>query len=132
MPGSTLDVAAGAPNPADLILEGGVVVYDRVTRLHWGASPLAKNVTYADADMACSKSPTPGGFRLPTMVELATLLDLGRTPPKIVGEITGVTQFVWTSTADSSDPAAHVAFDFSNGTSRYLVSNLLGDALCVY
>jgi len=97
---------------------GATVAYDLVTKLSWWrqAAPAA---TYDAAWKAC---PTGTGWRLPTRIELVSLIDFTRTPtidtttfPSVQGVPT------WTSSAVAGDdgPAGYWAVDFSTGLTGY-------------
>lgn len=57
--------------------DAGAVVVDQITNLTWSLAP-ATEITIEDAAAYCA-SLTPSGFRLPTRIELVTLLDTTRS-----------------------------------------------------
>ncbi|WP_437819599.1 Lcl domain-containing protein [Sorangium sp. So ce1078] len=72
----------GLPNPASYTDLGGGVVHDNVTCLDWQQSPPADVYTWDQAIGYCD-SLTLGGFsdwRLPTRIEMTSLVDFTRSP----------------------------------------------------
>ena len=85
MPNADVDVAAGAPNAASYTDNGDMTVTDDVTGLMWQKA--AAPGTYAQA-MAVAYCPTltVGGhrdWRLPTIIELVSLVDVGSSDASI-------------------------------------------------
>jgi hypothetical protein len=78
---ATLALLLGAPTPAPAApackpgprfeVRTGGTVYDTVTRLEWQQASSATGMTWAAANTYCS-----AGFRLPTVKELLSIVDL--------------------------------------------------------
>jgi hypothetical protein len=86
MPNSQVDVSAGAPNLASYKDNGNGTVTDNVTGLMWQQTVEAtKTFTYSQAYTYCQDLALAGygGWRLPTRIELASIVDVGRTVPSI-------------------------------------------------
>lgn len=88
---------------------GDAAVLDQETRLLWERAPAASGVQYPDAAAACAGKSIAGvgGWRLPTLVEITTLIDFnvagGAKLPAghpFVGIVTGD---YWTTTPHTSD-----------------------------
>jgi hypothetical protein len=72
-----------APGPR-FTTPGDGTVLDWATHLTWQASVDDSQRTFAEASAACAALPLAGGgWRLPTMKELQTLIDEGRSDPAI-------------------------------------------------
>ncbi len=79
------------PNPRFRIHDSGTqdpmddLVWDRETGLVWERAPTSAFIDWYAADSRCYKLQYGGryGFRLPTVEELATLLDLSQPPPTL-------------------------------------------------
>lgn len=82
MPNSQADVSAGARNLENYADNGDGTVTDNITGLMWQKS------TYAGASLAsyCSGISLAGhgDWRLPTVIELASLLDYGQSAPPLI------------------------------------------------
>ena len=94
---------------------GGPVAYDSITKLAWARQAQAAP-TYDDAWTACED--LGGGWRVPTRIELVSLVDFTRVPTiqtNIFLDAGAVP--TWTSSALPGDggPAAYWAVDFSTG-----------------
>ncbi len=72
--------AQGLPNPSSYAVDGGVVV-DRVTSLRWRVAVGVQMATLAQATAYCAE--LDGGWRLPTRIELVSLIDFARQGPAI-------------------------------------------------
>lgn len=107
-----------APMPSDYTVNGDTVI-DSVTRLVWQHSAPVTTMTLSEARSYCTQL-NLGGFanwRLPTLVELSSLVDYGVLQPAI--EITAFPNTVkdayWTGTRSSRDAAAAWTVDFNIG-----------------
>ncbi len=125
------DAGADVENVPTYTVSGdGLTATDSVTGLTWllpatGASP---NVTLAQADAFCkSQTAEKGGWRLPTRIELVSLLEYGSTTGTLVAQpfaaSTGSERH-WTSSPERLDKFGNVApagmrrywtVDFSSG-----------------
>jgi len=86
VPNAPVDVANGAPNLESYVDNGDGTVLDLVTGLVWEQSvPDIFNEMYtqADAVTACANLLTGGypDWRLPTVIELLSITDWGRSNP---------------------------------------------------
>lgn len=103
---------------------GGQAVLDRNTQLLWERAPSQAGMRWSDAAARCALKVTGGksGWRLPSFLELMTLLD-----PSIQTMSTGPTlpaghpfrgvqaSAYWTVTSNPDDPGRAYALDFSLG-----------------
>lgn len=114
MPNST----PGLPNPQSFDTEADDVVVDRVTGLMWQRKLDQELLTFADAKARCDTLSLAGhdDWRLPSRIELVSILDMTRTEPSI-----NVTAFpdtpkdwFWSSSPSAGDPesAWYVYFYF--------------------
>jgi hypothetical protein len=113
--------SAGLPNPASYDTSTPGVVVDKVTGLMWQRDVPASSYTWADAKSYCAGLSLAGhlDWRLPTSIELVSLVDFTRSSPAI-----DVTAFPNTPSAyfRSSSPVAGDAdfawvVDFYDGRS---------------
>ncbi len=85
MPNSPTDVAAGAPNAASYTDNGDGTVTDNITRLMWQQAVAPGQYTLSQAGAYCPTL-TLGGYndwRLPTRIELLSIVDVERSDPAI-------------------------------------------------
>ncbi len=83
MPNSPSETAA--PNLESYTDNGDGTVTDNVTKLMWEQAASTSTYSWTDAMIYCSSRTTAGNgdWRVPSMIELASLLDLGRSSPAI-------------------------------------------------
>jgi hypothetical protein len=107
MPNSALP---GLPNPHKYDTNVQGVVLDRVTGLMWERSPPEKFLTFEDAQRKCDDLTLAGhdDWRLPSRIELVSILDLTHIQPSIDSAIFPNTQndWYWTSSVAAANPAA--------------------------
>lgn len=117
---------------------GGDAVLDRDTGLVWERNPPATQVTYGEAVDECAISfDTPGfsgGWRVPTVDELATLLDRSSVLPALpaghpFGGAAASTTFFWTSTVVPTGGLFGVTF--YTGSLAHLVTSGTAARWCV-
>lgn len=97
-------------SPTDYTPEGDTVI-DNVTHLRWQKQPAPAGLTWTRAKAYCASLHLGGlsGWRLPSRIELLSLVDTGRTHPAINARYFPGTPFTrfWTSTtAPGSTPNA--------------------------
>jgi hypothetical protein len=86
MPNGPVDVAAGAPNPMTYTANGDGTVTDNVTKLTW-QEPLrtaaSQTLNFSSAQAYCASLTLGGhgGWRLPSQIELLSLVDFGIASP---------------------------------------------------
>jgi hypothetical protein len=130
LPNGEADVAAGAPNLASYTDNGDGTVTDNVTGLMWQQAVPATKSAWADAVAYCQALTLAGhgDWRLPSMIELASIVDYGRENPSIDPTCFPSTpaSWFWSSSlfAGSSSSAWSVYFS-SGGVSDNVVSNTL-------
>jgi len=110
---------------------GGVTAYDAVTKLSWWRQALSAT-TYDEAWTACAKVSPGGGWRVPTRIELVSLIDFTRTPTIDTATFLDAGgAHTWTSSAVASDggPSEYWDVDFSTGLAGY--GNTPSQVLCV-
>jgi len=125
MPNSQSDVAAGAGHLAGFTDNGDGTITDNNTKLTWQKTVTTDKYTWALADGHCKSLPLGGysDWRLPTVIELTSIVDYGQGNPSINGIYfpnTPWDDFFWTSTkwADSSASAWYIYFNY--GYTNYL------------
>jgi hypothetical protein len=88
--------AAGIPNPASYDTSHSGVVIDELTGLMWQRelAPLDAKYTFEEAVAYCGRFEAAGhcDFRLPSRIELVSLVDFGRPDPAIDSEVFPSTQ----------------------------------------
>ena len=85
MPNGPVDVAAGASNPMSYTVNSDKTVTDNVTKLMWQQGVPATSYTWPAAIAYCSALRLGGyaDWRLPTLIELDSIVDYGKTQPCI-------------------------------------------------
>jgi hypothetical protein len=85
MPNCSVDVEGGAPNPESYEDQGDGTVKDLVTGLMWQQSASPIGYTWDDANAYCAGLTLAGhcDWRLPTFIELLSLVDYSKTYPAI-------------------------------------------------
>ena len=93
------DLKAAPPSPR--YVKTATVVFDQVTHLTWERVPPTADIAWDAADAHCTKLDIPGypkRWRLPTRIELASIVDYGRSSPAIdTGFFVGQAAHYWTS-----------------------------------
>ncbi len=86
--------APGMPNPASYTDMGDGTVRDNQTCLLWQKQAYPVGYSWADAKAKCSQNPLVEGtgWRLPTRIELISLIDFSRKDPSIVVSVFPSTQ----------------------------------------
>ena len=117
MPNGQADVTAGAPNLSSYEDNGDGTVTDNITGLMWQQAVAAGTFTWAQAKAYCPTLTLVGhsDWRLPTRIELVSLVDLARSSPAINTTYFPSTpsDYFWSSSplAGSSSLAWYVNFD---------------------
>jgi uncharacterized protein DUF1566 len=100
----------------------GETVRDESTGLVWTqANVAAKQLTWKEAEEACAKLELAGGgWRLPTIKELLTLVDYERSEPAIDPAFSCESSWYWTSTPYASSPGEYAwSVNFGYGYSYW-------------
>ncbi|MDP9150921.1 MAG: DUF1566 domain-containing protein [Myxococcota bacterium] len=109
---------AGLPHPQDYDTSLAGVTLDRVTGLTWQRYPSPKSATFADAKSDCARLSLGGhaDWRLPSRIELVSIVDLTRSQPSIhpVAFPRTPSDWFWTAStaAESPSQAWYVYFYF--------------------
>ena len=115
---------AGLPNPHSYDTQTPGVVVDRVTGLIWQRKLTEKFYTFQQAEGLCDRLELAGhrDWRLPSRIELVSLLDTTRIQPSIVGVIGGRLSAggsgTFTTVPPSSSSRANHWFSARSGCSR--------------
>ena len=121
MPDSTSTVTASAPS-YDVGVTG--VVSDRVTGLTWQRAVSADSYGWAAAadHCACLRLAGHDDWRLPTRIELVSLIDVRRQSPAIDPSAFPDTpgEWFWTSSRAADDPAAAWYVAFFDGDTHHM------------
>lgn len=125
MPNGKVDVAAGAPNEMSFTDNGDGTVTDDVTRLMWQQATPADSFDFNEAGLFCGRLTLAGHdhWRLPSLIELVSIADLGRSDPAIDATVFPGTpstpaDFFWSSTIWGSSPTTAATLTFSRGSAR--------------
>jgi hypothetical protein len=107
MPNSELP---GLPNPQKYEAQAGGVVVDEITGLMWQRNVANEFVTFDDAQRECGQLKLAGyeDWRLPSRIELVSILDTSRTQPSInLTAFPGApSEWFWTSSVAAGHPNA--------------------------
>lgn len=132
MPNGQADVTAGAPNLGSYTDNGNGTVTDNVTGLMWQQAVPASTFGWSAAVAFCPTLTLAGhnDWRLPSLIELVSIVDFGRSSPSIDGTYfpaTPVTGVFWSSTPAMAGIYISLAWavDFTNGSSDKFDASLL-------
>jgi hypothetical protein len=135
MPNSQADVTAGAPNLEAYRDNGDGTVTDNVTSLMWQQGFMTGYMQVAAA-MYCQTTLALGGYhdwRLPSVMELVSLVDHGQVNPSINGALfpsTPASPF-WSSSPLAGSPSMAWNVDFSAGLTSSLDATTAINVRCV-
>jgi hypothetical protein len=136
MPNGPADSAAGAPNPESYTDNRDGTVTDNVTGLIWQQALPSGTYAWADAVTYCSTTLTLAGhhdWRLPSMIELVSIVDYGQSSPSINATYfpnTPATSF-WSSTPSPASAAAPFDVTFLDGSTNGHNSSTAENVRCV-
>ncbi len=111
-------VRARAAAPVGRYVLTNTTVHDRRTRLTWHRQASAARVTWEVAKSSCEGSLADGGrWRLPTMLELQTIVDVRAATPSIDVAAFPSTpvEYFWTQTAYAAAADHYWAVSFDTG-----------------
>jgi hypothetical protein len=127
--------SSGLPNPAMYDTSIAGTVFDRLTGLMWQRSASTTTYTQAAAVAACTGSRLGGyaDWRLPTVLELASIVDFTATSPSIdsvafPGTSAGL---YWTSTLLAVNPHNAWFVSFIAGATDFVYATDVNMARCV-
>jgi hypothetical protein len=128
VPNSQVDVTAGAPNLESYTDNGDGTVTDNVTGLMWQQAVPTDTYTWAQALAYCPTLTVSGygDWRLPSVIELSSIVDLGQSDPSINPTYFPSTpsDLFWSASplAGSSSFAWVVTFVYGSANHYHLVS----------
>jgi hypothetical protein len=136
VPNSATDVSAGAPNQETYEDNGDDTVTDKVTGLMWQKTATTTTYTWSGASNYCSTLSLGGysGWRLPTFIELASIIDYTRayTSAAINAIFNAlISDNVWSSTTSAGVPTDVWGFSFYNGGTVMITSSTPANVRCV-
>ena len=117
--------SSGLPNPQSFTEPDLITARDEVTGLVWQDTPTAAVHDWEDAKLWCE---TP--WRLPTIIELVSLVDFTRRNPAL-SRMLGSTGTMWSSSAFAGDPTRAWGLDTVEGTTVANGVTALEPAICV-
>jgi hypothetical protein len=120
VPNSPADVAAGAPNLEKYTDNGDDTITDNVTQLMWQKTAPSTVYSQTDAATHCSTLTQAGydDWRLPTEMELVSLIDFGSASPCMDTRYfpNASSDAFWSSTPSSASGALAWGVTFLNGS----------------
>src|SRR5580658_6634834 len=126
MPNAQVDVTNGAPNLESYTDNGDGTVTDKVTGLMWQQSVESVTYTQPDALAYCAGLSLAGytDWRLPTVIELISIVDPGASSPALNTKYFPAVAFwenagFWTSTLTAGMPGSAWDVPFSDGEAYY-------------
>jgi hypothetical protein len=132
MPNLPADVTAGAPNPASVGDNGDGTVTDNVTGLVWQQTVAPSLYAWSDALALCPTLTLAGhtDWRLPSAIELVSIVDYGQAAPSISGTYFPATPSAafWSS---SIGPTYAWKVDFNDGSTSTEAVTGLHNVRCV-
>jgi hypothetical protein len=128
-------VTAGAPNLESYSNNGDGTVTDNITGLTWQQAVPSAAYTWANAVAYCPTLTLAGhnDWRLPSAVELMSIVDLGQLSPSINGTYFPSTpsNYFWSSSPVAGSPSYAWLVDFTNGFTDNFVISFTIDVRCV-
>ncbi|MEA2700630.1 MAG: hypothetical protein QOI66_4901 [Myxococcales bacterium] len=127
--------SSGLPNPA--LYDTGITgtVFDRMTGLMWQRSASGSTFTQAAAGAACKGSKLGGyaDWRLPTVIELVSIVDFTATSPSVDSATFSGTSsnLYWTSTPLAAHPTNAWYVSFAQGATSFVDASVSNLARCV-
>jgi len=127
---------ADHPNPADYDTSTAGIVIDKATGRMWERNPPSTTYTQPAAAAYCAANRL-GGFsnwRLPTVIELVSILDFSVTTPSLINStvfLNTVGIYYWTSTLLAGDATRAWALKFSTGEVQQPLASLAYQVRCV-
>jgi hypothetical protein len=135
VPNSPVDVAAGAPNLEKYTDNGDDTITDNVTQLMWQKSANSAVYSQADAVTHCSGLTQAGydDWRLPTEIELVSLVDFGSSAPCMDTRYfpNASSDAFWSATPSSTSAALAWGVTFLDGSVGTNATALAYGARCV-
>lgn len=138
MPNGPIDVAAGAPNLESYTDNGDGTITDNITGLMWQKGQSTNPVNLAQATSDCSTLPAGGysDWRVPTRIELMSLVDVQTSMPAIDTNYFPVTDWLaptdfWTSSAPAGSSGTAYAVAFNEGGPYYIRTDSSLSVRCV-
>ncbi|MEA1917856.1 MAG: DUF1566 domain-containing protein [Campylobacterota bacterium] len=112
------------------------LAYDKTTSLLWQDSfdNVDLAITHNEASQYCSKLVVDdySSFRLPTVEELQSIIDLKKYKPAIINGFKYVdTEYYWSSTPYAGDKSEFWAISFKSGESNTISENYDRHVRCV-
>jgi hypothetical protein len=135
IPNTQADVTAGAPNLQSYTNNGDNTISDNVTQLMWQQTVPTATYTWANALAYCPTLSvgSHSDWRLPSLIELMSIVDFGVRSPSINSTYfpSTPTGFFWSSTPSVTTSAAWgIVFD-AGGSGGLDVSTSSGRVRCV-
>jgi hypothetical protein len=131
MPNSATDVDGGAPNPESYTDNGNGTVTDNVTQLMWQQG--GGGASWQDAATACANLLLAGhcDWRMPTFIELLSLVDYGRSPAAATSYFPNATGPFWSGTPAGGGSMFAWFINFADGQTNNNVTTLQLGYRCV-
>jgi hypothetical protein len=137
VPNGQVDVTAGAPNLESYTDNGDGTVTDNVTWLMWQQAVPTRTYTWAQALAYCPTLTLAGhsDWRLPSVIELSSIVDQGQSYPSINSTYFPSTpsDYFWTASASplAGSPSYAWLVDFGHGYARAIGVSLMSLVRCV-
>jgi hypothetical protein len=136
MPNDQADVTAGAPNLESYADNGDGTVTDNVTGLMWQQTVPTGTYTWAQALAYCPTLTLAnhGDWRLPSRIELVSIVDMGVTSGPMINNThfpSTPTAVFWSASPVAGLPADAYIVDFFNGYTGYYIITGTNDVRCV-
>jgi formylglycine-generating enzyme required for sulfatase activity len=126
---------AGAPHAQSYEITPAGTVVDRVTGLTWQRDVDAKSYPWADAKAYCGCLKLGGyeDWRLPTRIELVSLVDFTRSSPAIDGNAFPSTpsEYFWTASLQAGDSQTAWYIYFADGNTHDMDATKSNRVRCV-
>ena len=127
LPNSQVDVTAGAPNLESYTDNGDGTVTDNITGLMWQQAVPTGTYTWADAVAYCPTLTLAGynDWRLPSPIELVSIVDFGQSNPSINGTYFPSTpsDYFWSSSPRAGSASEAWYVHFGEGGTGYIFAS---------
>ncbi|HKO94283.1 MAG TPA: DUF1566 domain-containing protein [Polyangiaceae bacterium] len=128
---SLLTATASATAPVGRYTAATDTVRDNRTGLTWRSAPLTATFSRSQASTECGR--IGSGWRLPTIAELQSIVDITRTSPAVDTTAFPSTPsaFFWSSSPMLKDTSLGWGVDFSNGSTTFKATTEAARVRCV-
>jgi hypothetical protein len=121
------------PETPNRLSREGLLVYDANTELYWEAQPSSFDFSLAQARAHCESLAVENasGFRVPSRIELASIVKYVALGTKLDSSMAGNATTYWTASPDARDANSSWTVDFGTGVTFAFPNSRLSEVRCV-